>query len=287
MTAIFKRELKSCYTGLSGYVTAALMLVFAGIFLITLNFSYGYPNFEYVLDSMTILYIVLIPLLTMRLISEDRKRKTDQLLYSLPLTSGDIVLGKFLAVWASLGLSTAIMAIYPLLLGRFGTVNYATAYASLLAFFLMGGALLSVGLFLSALTDSQFIAGVLCFFAMLADFSAYSMSMYVSGASYLSFMLLVIGVLLIAAVVWYLTKNLAAALTFAVVIEGAMLACYLISPGLFSGIMTKFLQSICVFIQITGFINGVFDWKAIVYFLSVMAVFLFLTVQAVEKRRWS
>lgn len=287
MTAVFKRELKSYYTGLTGYVTAAVLLVFAGIFTVTLNLSYGYPNFEYTLDSMTLVYIMLIPLLTMRLIAEDRKQKTDQLLYSLPLSSGDVVLGKFLAAWASLGAPILLMSVYPLILGHFGTVNYATAYAGLLAFFLMGGAFVSVGLFLSATTDSQLIAGVLCFFAMLADFMSYSMSVYISGASYTSFMMLMAGVLLIAAIVWYMTKNLIAALTFAVVTAGTMLACYLISPGLFAGLAATFLRAISVFIQISGFINGVFDWKAIVYFLSVIVVFLFLTVQAVEKRRWS
>ncbi|MCI9468053.1 MAG: ABC transporter [Oscillospiraceae bacterium] len=287
MAAIFKRELKSYYTGLTGYVIAAVLLGFTGMYTVTLNLTYGYPNFEYVLDSMTLVYIVLIPLLTMRLIAGERRQKTDTLLYSLPLTSGDVVLGKFLAAWTALALPMAVAGLYPLILGRFGTVNYATAYAGLLAFLLMGGALISIGLFLSALTESQFVAGALCFAVMLADFSAYSLSLYVSGASYVSFMTLMAGGLVIAAVLWYLTKNIAAGLAFAVVADGAMLVCYLLSPALFGGVMSKILQALCVFIRMTGFINGVFDWQAVVYFLSVTAVCLFLTAQALEKRRWS
>ena len=93
MAAIFKRELKSYYTGLTGYVIAAVLLGFTGMYTVTLNLTYGYPNFEYVLDSMTLVYIVLIPLLTMRLIAGERRQKTDTLLYSLPLTSGDVVGG--------------------------------------------------------------------------------------------------------------------------------------------------------------------------------------------------
>ena len=264
MAAIFKRELKSYYTGLTGYVIAAVLLGFTGMYTVTLNLTYGYPNFEYVLDSMTLVYIVLIPLLTMRLIAGERRQKTDTLLYSLPLTSGDVVLGKFLAAWTALALPMAVAGLYPLILGRFGTVNYATAYAGLLAFLLMGGALISIGLFLSALTESQFVAGALCFAVMLADFSAYSLSLYVSGASYVSFMTLMAGGLVIAAVLWYLTKNIAAGLAFAVVADGAMLVCYLLSPALFGGVMSKILQALCVFIRMTGFIN-----------------------QALEKRRWS
>ena len=198
-----------------------------------------------------------------------------------------MVLGKFLAAWTALALPMAVAGLYPLILGRFGTVNYATAYAGLLAFLLMGGALISIGLFLSALTESQFVAGALCFAVMLADFSAYSLSLYVSGASYVSFMTLMAGGLVIAAVLWYLTKNIAAGLAFAVVADGAMLVCYLLSPALFGGVMSKILQALCVFIRMTGFINGVFDWQAVVYFLSVTAVCLFLTAQALEKRRWS
>lgn len=287
MTAIFKRELRSYYTSLTGYVSAAVLLVFTGIFTVALNFIYGYPNFEYALDYMTLTYILLIPLLTMQLLSAERKQKTDQLLYSLPLSSRDIVLGKFFAAWVSLGIPLVIVAAYPLILGQFGNVNYATAYAGLLAFYLIGGALISVGLFLSALTENLFIAGILCFFVLLADFFSYSLSVYVSAASYASFMILIVGVLVFACVVWFMTKNLAAALTFAVIVDGAMLVCYLVSPAIFGGVAAKILQAVCIFNQMTGFINGVFDLRAVFYFLSVMAVFLFLTTQALEKRRWS
>ncbi len=286
MSAIFKRELNSYYSGMTGYIIAAVLLGLIGIYTVTLNLTYGYPNFEYVLDSMTLVYIVLIPLLTMRLIAGERQQRTDQLLYSLPLSSGDVALGKFLAAWAALGLPLLITGLYPLILGQFGTVNYATAYAGLLAFFLMGGALISIGLFLSALTESQFVAGTLCFAVLLVNFSTYSLSIYVSSASYLSFLTLMLGGLVVAVILWYLTKNLAAGLTFAVIADGTMLACYLLSPGLFGGIMAKILRASCVFIRMTGFINGVFDLRAVIYFLSVIGVFLFLTVQALEKRRW-
>lgn len=287
MSAIFKRELRSYYTSLSGYVAAAVLLLFTGIYTVTLNLIYGYPNFEYVLDYMTLVYILLIPLLTMQLLSAERKQKTDQLLYSLPLTFRDIVLGKFFAAWVSLGIPLVIAAAYPLILGCFGSVNYASAYASLLAFYLIGGALTSVGLFLSALTENPFIAGILCFFILLADFFSYSLSVYVSSASYASFMALLIGVLIFAGLIWFMTKNFAAALTFAVVADGAMLVCYLISPAIFGGVAAKILRAVCVFNQMAGFINGVFDLRAVFYFLSVMAVFLFLTTRALEKRRWN
>lgn len=287
MTAILKRELRSYYTSMTGYIIAAFLLLFIGIYTMAINLSYGYPNFEYVLDAMTFVYMILIPLLTMRLLAEERKQKTDLLLYSLPLSSLEIVLGKFLAACAVLALPLLIAGIDPLILSRFGTVNFATAYAALLAFFLMGCALISVGLFLSALTENQLVAGLLSFFVLLLNYFATGLANYVSSASYASFMVLMMLGLIAALLVRFMTKNTVAALAFAVIADGGMLVCYLLNSGWFSGISGTVLNAVSIFSRLNSFINGVFDFRAIVYFLSVIGIFLFLTVQALEKRRWN
>ncbi len=287
MTAILKRELRSYYTSMTGYIIAAFLLLFIGIYTMAINLSYGYPNFEYVLDAMTFVYMILIPLLTMRLLAEERKQKTDLLLYSLPLSSIEIVLGKFLAACAVLALPLLIAGIDPLILSRFGTVNFATAYAALFAFFLMGCALISVGLFLSALTENQLMAGLLSFFVLLLNYFATGLANYVSSASYASFMVLMILGLIAALLVRFMTKNTVAALVFAVIADGGMLVCYLLNSGWFSGISGTVLNAVSIFSRLGSFINGVFDFRAIVYFLSVIGIFLFLTVQALEKRRWN
>lgn len=287
MKAVFERELRSYYTGLTGYVIAAVLLAFIGIYTLTLNLTYGYPNFEYVLDSMTFIYMVLIPMLTMRLMAEEKKQRTDILLYSLPLSSGEVIVGKFLAAWVVLAVPLAVSGLYPVLLGMFGEVNYATAYASLFAFFLLGGALTAIGLFISCITENQVIAAVLCFLVLLVDFYASTLAAYVSAASYISFIILMLVGLAIALLVRFLTKNTVAALTFAVLVDGAMLVMYLIDPSLFGGVIADILQGICVFSRMTGFINGVFDFQAMVYYLSVIVLFLFLSVQSMEKGRWS
>lgn len=287
MIAIFKRELRGYYTGMTGYLAAAFLLVFMGLYAVTLNLSYGYPNFEYVLDSMTFVYMILIPLVTMHLGAEERKQKTDLLLYALPLTSTEVVLGKYLAACTVLALPLAAAGVYPVLLGQFGTVNYVTAYASLLAFFLLGCALAAVGLFVSSLTENQAVAGILCFLVLLADLYAAQLAGFVSAASYVSFLVLLALGLVIGAIVRLMTKNTVAALATALVLDGGMLVCWVVDSARFGGIAGKLLSAVCVFSRMTGFIDGVFDWSAIVYFLSVAAVFLFLTVQSLEKRRWS
>ena len=287
MTAVFKRELHGYYTGMTGYIAAAFLLVFIGLYSVTLNLTYGYPNFEYVLDSMNFVYMVLIPMLTMRLVAEERKQRTDLLLYALPLSSTEVVIGKYLAACAVLALPLLVSGCCPLLLGRFGEVNYATAYASLLAFFLLGCALTAVGMFVSSLTDNQAVAGIGCFLVLLVDFYTSRLAGFVSSASYASFLVLMAAGLVIGLIVYLMTKNTVAALAAALVLDGGMLACYLMNSALFGGLMGKILSALCVFSRMTGFIDGVFDWGAIVYFLSAAAVFLFLTVQSLEKRRWS
>lgn len=287
MTAVFKRELRSYYTGMTGYLAAAFLLGFIGLYTVTLNLSYGYPNFEYVLDSMNFVYMVLIPMLTMRLVAEERKQKTDQLLYSLPLRSADVVLGKYLAACAVLAIPLAVAGVYPLLLGQFGDVNYATAYASLVAFFLLGCALTAVGLFLSSLTESQAVAGILCFLVLLADFYTARLAGFVSSVSYVSFLFLLAVGLLTGLVVRLMTKNAVAALVTALILDGGMLIGWLVNSAAFGGWMGKILSALCVFSRMTGFIDGVLDWSAILYFLSAAVIFLFLTVQSFEKRRWS
>ena len=287
MTAVFKRELHGYYTGMTGYIAAAFLLVFIGLYSVTLNLTYGYPNFEYVLDSMNFVYMVLIPMLTMRLVAEERKQRTDLLLYALPLSSTEVVIGKYLAACAVLALPLLVSGCCPLLLGRFGEVNYATAYASLLAFFLLGCALTAVGMFVSSLTENQAVAGIGCFLVLLVDFYASRLAGFVSSASYATSLALMAAGLVIGLTVYLMTKNTVAALAAALVLDGGMLACYLMNSALFGGLMAKILSALCVFSRMTGFIDGVFDCGAIVYFLSAAAVFLFLTVQSLEKRRWS
>ena len=131
MTAIYQRELRSYFHGMTGYVFIAFLLVFAGIYTMFYNLSSGYPNFEYVLQAMTIIFLIAIPVLTMRVIAEERRQKTDQLLYTLPLGMTRVVLGKYLAMVTVVAVPCVVIAFYPLLLSTFGTVSFPTAYGAL------------------------------------------------------------------------------------------------------------------------------------------------------------
>ena len=170
MRAIYKRELRSYFCSFTGWLFVAVNLFVMGLYFIVYNMLMGYPTIAYVLQSIVFTFIVTIPILTMRTLSEERKNKTDQLILTAPVSVGKIVLGKYLALATVLFLPTAFMGILPLFLMQGGDFRLGVSYASLLGFFLYGCLALAVGLFLSSLTESVVIAAVLSFGALFLGY---------------------------------------------------------------------------------------------------------------------
>ena len=287
MTAIFRKELGGYFRGMLGYLFTAFMLIVAGIYTMAYHLSGAYSNFAYVLDSVSFLFVIAVPVLSMRTFAEERKQKTDQLLYALPVPMSGVVLGKYLAMVAVLAVPVAILALYPLILSQFGSVSLPTAYGALVAFFLLGAALLSVGLFLSSLTDSQVASAVMTLVAMLVIYLMNGLADFVSSEASASLMALPVLALVFAVLLYLLSKNPIVALGAAALIVGGLCGAYVMDASLFEGLFAEIMNGLSVFDRFYGFVGGIFDWKAVVYDLSVIAVFLFLTVQSMEKRRWS
>lgn len=170
MKAIYKRELKSYFCSFTGWLFVAVNLFMMGLYFVVYNMLIGYPTIAYVLQSIVFTFIVTIPILTMRVLSEERKNKTDQLILTAPVSVGKIVLGKYLALLTVLLIPTVFMGILPLFLRLGGEFQMGVSYASLLGFFLYGGLALAVGLFISALTESVVIAAVLAFGALFLGY---------------------------------------------------------------------------------------------------------------------
>lgn len=163
MRAIYKRELRSYFFSFTGCLFAAVNLFVMGLYFVVYNMLMGYPTISYVLQSIVFTFIVTIPILTMRSLSEERKNKTDQLILTSPVSVGKIVLGKYLALVTVLFIPTAFMGILPFFLMQAGEFSLGVSYAALLGFFLYGSLALAVGLFLSSLTENVVIAAVLSF----------------------------------------------------------------------------------------------------------------------------
>lgn len=287
MLAIFEREFKSYFKGVVGYIYTAFILIVAGISVSNLNLQSGYANFEYAINGMTFIFLIAVPILTMRIIADERHQKTDLLLYSLPISMTKVVIGKYLALLAVLAVPMLVLAIYPLILSGFGAVHLATAYSTLLAFFLMGAALVAIGLLISALTENQVIAAVVCLAVMLVVYFISYIADYFGSSVLVSVIAFTVIILLIGILMRALSKNTYAAIFLALALELVLLIIWFVSPDTLAGSFPALVGQLSLFGRFENFVFGMFDVNALLYYLSVIAVFVFLTIQVMEKRRWS
>lgn len=287
MRAVFRHELSSGLTGLGSYVFSGFVLLFTGIYTMVYNLKNAYANFEYVLGSMSFVFLIIVPILTMRTLSGERHQKTDQLLYSLPLTMTDVVVGKFLALAVEFLIPMAIVGLYPLILSAFGNVNLAATYGALAGFYCLGCCLIALGVWISSVTESQAVAAGLCFCAMLLNYFIGDLSGFLSTQSYASLAALVVVLLGVCGLVYHMTKNSFAALLLLIFAESGLAAAYLIDSTWFEGLFPELIGKLSLFERFYDLVNGVFDLSTLVYYLTAAAVFLFLAVQSMEKRRWS
>ncbi len=287
MIAVVKHELRLCFHSLTAYVFGAFLLAFVGVGAMLYNIQAAVSNFEYVLSFGSLVFVIIVPVLTMRVIAEERRQKTDQLLYSLPITSTGVVLGKYLSLLAVFLIPLCIICLYPLVFSMFGDVSLLTAYGSILAFFILGAALIALGVFISSLTDNQGLAAGIGVAVILFNYYSVSLSEYISSTSLGSLIALCVIAVLLAAIVRYLTKNDTLGYMTGGVLLAGILALYLADQELFEGLLPDIMAKLSLFERFYTFVNGVFDLTAVVYYLSVTALFLFLSVQSLEKRRYN
>ncbi len=287
MKAIFKHELRLYFESMTAYVFGAFLLLFIGIGSMLYNLRSAVSNFEFVLSFASIIFVVIVPVLTMRCLSEERKQKTDQLLYSLPISTTQVVLGKYGALLVVFFIPMCFVALYPLLFSRFGEVYLPTAYGSLAAFFLLGAALLSVGVFLSSLTDSQGLAAGLGIGTILLNYYCVSLSEYVTSTAVGSLVTFLVLLAALGLLFRALTRNNALAIGVFLVGCAGLAGVYLLDSAALEGLLPGMMKQISLFERFYTFVNGVFDLTGVVYYLSVIVFFLFLTVQSLEKRRYN
>lgn len=287
MTAIFKREFKSSFTGMIGWVIAAVSLFFLGLYFTNRNLLYASSDFASVLYTMTMILLFLLPAISMRSFAEERKNKTDQLLLTSPVSIPAIVVGKFLAELAVFALPLAAAVVMPLLLQAFGTVSLVAAYSALLGYLLLGGACLAVGTWISALTENQILAYLATFGALLVAYLMNGIQTMFTTGNLLAFIVFMIVLLVASVLVGVICKRLAAGA--AVFCAGAVVLFVLfqLRPAWLLTAFNAVLSALALFEPFKDIVGGMFSIPAIVYYLSVMGLFLFLTGQALARRRWN
>lgn len=287
MTAILKHELKSYFHSLTAYVFGAFLLVMVGLGSMYYNLMAAVSNFEYVLSFGSIIFVIIVPLLTMRVIAEDRRQKTDQLLYSLPVTTTQVVLGKYLALLAVYLVPLGIISTYPLIFSRYGEVYLPTSYGSLFAIFVMGAALIAVGVFLSSLTENQGMAAGITVAVILFNYYSVSLSEYVSTTILGTLAALVVLALILGGITGLVTGSDVMGYAVAFVLLGCICIIGFTDASVLEGLLPDLMRSLSLFERFNTFVSGVFDLTALVYYGSVILFFLFLTVQSLEKRRYN
>lgn len=234
MFAIFKRELKAYFTSPLGYVFLAIFYAFSGLFFYIFSLSVGSTDISSVFLMMFIVLMVFVPLLTMRLLSEDKKQKTDQLILTAPVSLLSIVMGKFLAAYAIFAIGVAVMPVYGFVMSTFATVSWLLIWGNTVGLLLLGGIFVSIGLFISSLTENQMIAAI--------------------GGFFINLMILLMNTL---------------------------------KSALPNGFLQDVLSSISVYSRYSEITSGIFSLSSLIFFVSVIFIFLFLTVRVLEKRRWA
>ena len=235
MFAIYKRELRSYFNSFIGLLFVGVNLFFLGLYYFVYNLLYGYPYYSYVVSSTAFLFLISIPILCMRILTEERHNKTDQLILTAPVSVGGIVMGKFLALTTIFAVPTLISCVYPLILTRYGSVPLGSCYLAILAFFLYGVSCIAICMLVSSITESQVIAAVLSF-----------------GVLFLGYMMSSI--------------------------------CSVISST--GNLLTKILGYFDLYSPFGELLNGTLNLDAVVYFLSLTVLAMFLTVQSIQKRRY-
>lgn len=287
MAAIFKREMKMYFSSMIGYVFTAFFVLVTAIYFSLQNILSLSPQFENVFNSVIMMFLILAPILTMRLLSEETKQKTDQLLLTSPVSVVGVVLGKFFAAVTVFIIALVITMLFPLILSFYGSIAVAQIIGSYIGFFLLGSSFIAVGLWISSITDNQIVSAVATFAAVFLLLMVETIVSSASGNLTFSFIFALIIALLIATYFYSNTKNWSVGV-IVFIVEAAVLAIlYLKKPGVFYGLAGNFASMFAVLTRYNNFAMGILDLGSVVYFISFIGVFLYFTVRVIEKRRWS
>lgn len=288
MRAIYKRELDSYLHSMIGYVFIAFFLAFTGVYFMAYNLNYGYPIFSYVLSSLVFILLIAIPVLTMKSFSEDRKSRTDQLLLTAPVSLGQIVMGKYLAMVTVYLIPNLVFCLYPLVIKLQGNAYLLTDYCGILVFFLMGCVYISIGMFLSSLTESQIIAAISSFGVLLILYLWDGILGFLPSSALLNLVILLVLLTLVSVLVWHITGNPVMAGILEVVFLAAGIIVYAVNSSVYESLLSDVLGRLDLTAPLTDVVSSsLLDTGSIILYLSVIGLFIFLTMQSIQKRRWS
>ena len=288
MKAIFKKELRSFFLSMTGYALIAFLITFVGIYFMIYNIGYGYPYFAYTLSGVMLILLVLVPVITMRSFAEEKKNRTDQLLFTSPIKIRDIVLGKYAAMVSVFFVPNVVFCLFPLIINTMGNSSLLSDYVSLMEFFLMGCAFIAIGMFFSSVTESPMIAAVITFAVTLILYIWDTLIGYLPSSAFANLAVLIVIVICGALLLHHVNKNKYLSIGLAAVATVALTVVYIVDSSLFENRLNLILSKLDVAAAFNNAaFNSLFDLPGTIVNLTIIGVFIFLTVQSIEKRRWS
>ena len=287
MIVICKKELRSYFTSMMGYIFVFFILLVTGIYFTAYNINSAYPKLDYTLNAVLFVFLVAVPVLTMKILADGRRLKTDQLLLTAPLKVEDIALGKYLALITIYAIPILIICLYPLIMSQFGTVSMFEAYTVILGFFLLGCADIAIGVYISSVTESQVIAAVITFGVLFVSFVMEGIAQFFSNAAVTSLVCYMVLVVILARFIEMMFRSKTIAVAVGAAGEIILLILYAVNSTLFESGIQKFLSIFNLAGHFNNFANGILDLSGVLYFVSVIGVCMLLTVQSILKRRWN
>lgn len=286
MLAIYKKELKAYFNSVIGWLFIAFFLAFVGVYVFLFNLLQQYAFIGYALSSVSLIFCLLVPMVTMRIMAEENRQKTDQLLLTAPISIWKIVMGKYLALVTLILIAMLAVSVYPILFSQFGHVNFVMAYASIFGFFMVGCAYLAIGQFISTLTESQVFAAVMTFIVVLITCIAEGVASVIPStakAAFITYSVLFLGIVLW---IWRVLKNTTVSLVIFACGEAVLTLIYVFKGTMLEGSIPTVFRSISLLNMFNGTNSGVLELRMPVYYLSIAFVFCFLTYQSIRKRRY-
>lgn len=287
MLEIFNKELKSYFHSSTAYIFLFVFLLISGIFFTLSNLIPGSGSYPNLLYAMIFIFLFLVPVLTMKILASEAHEKTDQLLLTSPLKIWEIVLGKFLASTAIFLIAVIITSIYPIILKSFGSIPLGETIGAYIGFILIGICFISIGIFISALTDNQVTAAMGTFGALfiiwILDWIGSGLpTTVISGVIFAEVL-----VALIALFVYYNTKNLFISIFTGIIGSIIVLIIYLRNKNLYDGFIVKFFDWFSLIKRYDPFNMGMLSLSSVIYYISFCVFFVFLTINIIDRRRWN
>lgn len=288
MFAVFKRELRAYFTSPIGFIVVGLFVFLSAIFFAATNLLGASAEYNGILGTMAFILLLVVPLLTMRLLTEEARQHTDQLLITSPLSVTAVVIGKYLAAAAVYLITLLVTVLFPVMMSFFSLLGleWWKILGGYIGLFLLGAAFIAVGMFFSSITESQIVAAFTTFAALLVMWIIDTLSSMVpTGWLYgVAFVALVAAGL--AFLVWLSTRSALATLLTVLVLGGAIAALAIVNRQLFEGLIAKVMAWFSLLKRYEDFNLGILGLSPVIYYLSFSAAFVFLTVRLIDRKRW-